>query len=158
MNINIEDCRIHLYDGDTETQSGECIGIKNIVITENLGYLEMENGEQWSFGDLDDFERELIIENIADIIRCTFAQEHGEPNKRKVLDVFQTATDAYLEFLNNFITKEKFIEHYNLDETDADCLFTAAVAVREKNGCYTETDYFFNIYTNEDYTEVGVHW
>lgn len=78
--------------------------------------------------------------------------------KKKILQVFRSATDAYLEYVNNFITKEKFTEFFELDETEVDNLFAAAQEVREKRGLYSETDYFFQKLNNKDYSEKNINW
>lgn len=78
--------------------------------------------------------------------------------KKKILQVFRSATDAYLEYVNNFITKEKFTEFFELDETEVDNLFAAVQKVREKRGLYSETDYFFQKLNNKDYSEKNINW
>ena len=45
--------------------------------------------------------------------------------KKKIYEVFNTAVDAYLEYVNNFLTKEKFTEFFNLDELEVERLFSA---------------------------------
>lgn len=77
MILDFQDLNIGLYDGDTELQSGERHMISSITITEDNGfYLVMDNGENWCAEDLAEYERDLIIEEIADYFKCAFAQVH----------------------------------------------------------------------------------
>lgn len=70
MTINIENLNINLYDGDTEMEGGESFQVKSITITKDYGlYLNMDNGETWNGADLSNYETELIIDEITDIIR-----------------------------------------------------------------------------------------
>lgn len=78
--------------------------------------------------------------------------------KKKILQVFRSATDAYLEFKNNFITREVFVEFFNIDNGEADNLFTAARFVIDQQGMYSEIDHFFQILNNKDYTEKNIKW
>lgn len=78
--------------------------------------------------------------------------------EKKILQVFRTATDAYLEFMNNFITREAFVEFFNLDEKEVDNLFAAAKAVKDSQGVYLEIDHYFQILNNKDYSEKSIKW
>lgn len=78
--------------------------------------------------------------------------------EKKILQVFRSATDAYLEFKNNFITREAFVEFFNLDESEADNLFTAARFVIDQQGMYSEIDHFFQVLNNKGYTEKNIKW
>lgn len=78
--------------------------------------------------------------------------------EKKILQVFRTATDAYLEFKNNFITREAFVEFFNLDEKEVDNLFAAAKAVKDSQGVYLEIDHYFQILNNKDYSEKSIKW
>lgn len=77
---------------------------------------------------------------------------------KKILQVFRSATDAYLEFMNNFITREAFVEFFNLDEKEAYNLFVAARFVKDQQGFYSEIDHFFQILNNKDYSEKDIKW
>lgn len=76
----------------------------------------------------------------------------------KILDVFNTATDAYLEFRNNFLTKECFTKWFDLNEKEVDILFDAANEARDSRDSYRVIDYFFTKKVNEDYAEKDIHW
>ena len=77
MLLDFQDLNFGLYDGDTELQSGERHMVKSITITEdNDFYLIMDNGETWDGADLSEYERDIIIEEITDYIKCAFAQVH----------------------------------------------------------------------------------
>lgn len=77
---------------------------------------------------------------------------------KKILDVFNTATDAYLEYVNNFLTKEKFTEFFDLEEEEVDNLFYAAQETKENELPWVCLDYYFNRLTNKKYSEKEVHW
>ena len=77
---------------------------------------------------------------------------------KKIYDVFQTATDAYLEYFNNFITKEGFAEFFDLDEKEVDNLFYAVKDVRENETSWVALDYYFNKLNNKKYSEKKIHW
>lgn len=72
---------------------------------------------------------------------------------KKILEVFRTYCDAYLEFLNNFISGSRFCEWYELDETEFQNLLKAVEEVKKYNGRYCEIDYYYNAITNSEYTE-----
>lgn len=78
--------------------------------------------------------------------------------EKKILQVFRTATDAYLEFKNNFITREAFVEFFNLDGKEVDNLFAAAKAVKDSQGVYLEIDHYFQVMNNKDYSEKNIRW
>lgn len=71
----------------------------------------------------------------------------------KILDVFRTYCDAYLEYVNNFITVEKFVSYYDLNDTEVNQLMIAARAVRHEGGTYREIDWSMNRTTNTKFTE-----
>jgi hypothetical protein len=76
---------------------------------------------------------------------------------KKILEVFQTYCDAYLEYLNNFITAEAFESFYNLDPNEVNSLLVAARATRSEGGSYREIDWSMNRTTNTKYTEKNIH-
>ena len=76
---------------------------------------------------------------------------------KKILQVFNTATDAYLEYKNNFLTREKFAEFFNLDEKELDRLFCAATEAKEEGISWMTIDYYFNK-QNKNYSEKKIHW
>lgn len=57
--ITFENVDLFLYDGDTETESGEC---SKVLGVSTLG-AHMENGETWTFEEMNDYEKSLIIES-----------------------------------------------------------------------------------------------
>lgn len=72
---------------------------------------------------------------------------------KKILEVFRTYCDAYLEYLNNFLTSSCFCDYYELDKTEFNCLVKAVAEVEKHNGRYCEIDYYYNTITNSEYTE-----
>ena len=77
---------------------------------------------------------------------------------KKILQVFNTATDAYLEFRNNFLTRESFAEFFELDEKELDNLFYAVQEAKEVGISWICIDYYFNRLNNKKYTEKKIHW
>lgn len=77
---------------------------------------------------------------------------------KKIYQVFNTATDAYLEYLNNFLSKDVFTDFFELDETEVDNLFIAAKETRDEGGSWSMLDYHFNKLNNKDYSEKNIHW
>lgn len=69
--------------------------------------------------------------------------------EKKILEVFRTACDAYLEFRNNFLTLNNFARYYNLDREDVDSLYKAYQMTSENNGIYKEIDYYYQKLTNK---------
>ena len=78
--------------------------------------------------------------------------------KKKILQVFNTYVDAYLEYVNNFLTKEYFTEFFDLDETEVDNLFFAAKECKDSGTSWCCLDYFYNRSYNKKYTEKKIHW
>lgn len=76
----------------------------------------------------------------------------------KIYQVFNTATDAYLEYVNNFLSKEVFTDYYELDESEVDNLFLAAQETKELESSWVALDYHFNKLNNEEYSEKNIHW
>ena len=76
----------------------------------------------------------------------------------KILDVFQTYCDAYLEYINNFLTVEAFESFYNIDPNEVNALMVAAKATRHEGGTYREIDWSMNRTTNTKYTEKNIHF
>lgn len=72
---------------------------------------------------------------------------------KKILEVFRTYCDAYLEFLNNFLSGSCFCECYELDEKEFIYLLKAVAEVKKHNGRYCEIDYYYNSITNSGYSE-----
>lgn len=64
MIINI-DLDIDLYDGDTETESGEMFQVERINITEDSFTLYMSNGDTWDGADLTEYDVNLIIDEVS---------------------------------------------------------------------------------------------
>lgn len=65
MIINI-DLDINLFDGDTETESGEMFQVERINITEDSFNLSMSNGDIWDGANLTPYERDLIINEVSE--------------------------------------------------------------------------------------------
>lgn len=76
----------------------------------------------------------------------------------KILDVFRTYCDAYLTYLNEFITVEAFESYYDLDPNEVNALMVAARAVRNENGTYREIDWSMNRTINTKFTEKEKQW
>lgn len=56
---------LYLFDGDTETQSGEMHSVVRIFTTpENKVVLEMDDGDNYDFCDLTEYEKELVVAHI----------------------------------------------------------------------------------------------
>jgi hypothetical protein len=68
MIINI-DLDINLFDGDTETESGEMFQVERINITEDSFTLYMSNGDIWDGANLTPYERDLIINEVSERMR-----------------------------------------------------------------------------------------
>lgn len=77
---------------------------------------------------------------------------------KKIYEVFQTATDAYLEYVNNFLTKERFTEYFDLDEKEVDNLFYAVKDARDNETSWVTLDYYFNRINNKKYSQKKIHW
>jgi hypothetical protein len=68
---------------------------------------------------------------------------------KKILSVFRTAADAYLEYVNSCSTMEDFMESFDLDRNEVQRLIVAAHKLKKYGGtCYggiwRELDYYFN--------------
>lgn len=77
---------------------------------------------------------------------------------KKILDVFRTYCDAYLTYLNEFITVDAFVSYYDLDENEVNALRVAALAVRHEGGTYREIDWSMNRTVNVSFTEKDKQW
>ena len=77
---------------------------------------------------------------------------------KKIYQVFNTACDAYLEYVNNFLTKEYFTEFFDLNEMEVDRLFSAAQDVKDNNIPWIAIDYYFQKMNNLKYSETKIHW
>ena len=78
--------------------------------------------------------------------------------KKKIYEVFNTAVDAYLEYVNNFLTKERFTEYFNLDELEVERLFSARADQRNNEQPWFAIDYYFQKMNNRKYSEKNIHW
>ena len=76
----------------------------------------------------------------------------------KILSVFRTYCDAYLTYLNEFITVDAFESFYDLDPNEVNALMVAAKATRAEGGTYREIDWSMNRTINTKYTEKGKEW
>lgn len=77
---------------------------------------------------------------------------------KKILEVFRTYCDAYLTYLNEFISVEAFESFYDLDPNEVNALMVAAKATRAENGSYREIDWSMNRTTNTKYSEKNIEW
>lgn len=75
---------------------------------------------------------------------------------KKILEVFRTYTDAYLEYVNNWLDYDKWANWYEIDYAESQKLLDAVNEMRKsgKDGCWSELDYFYNVVNNKKYTEV----
>ena len=76
---------------------------------------------------------------------------------KKILEVFNTATDAYLEYLNEFVSQDSFADFYDLDEEEVETLFAARREL-DFNDPFACIDYHFNKLKNKNYTETEIHY
>ncbi|MCR4773046.1 MAG: hypothetical protein K5854_01635 [Prevotella sp.] len=67
---------------------------------------------------------------------------------KKILSVFSTAADAYLEYVNSGSTMEEFMEAFNLERNEVQRLIVAAHRARKitthYKGKWLDLDYWFN--------------
>lgn len=75
---------------------------------------------------------------------------------KKILEVFRTYTDAYLEFVNNWLDYDKWVNWYEIDYAESQKLLNAVNEMRKsgKDGSWRELDYFYNVVNNKEYTEI----
>lgn len=75
---------------------------------------------------------------------------------KKILEVFRTYTDAYLEFVNNWLDYDKWVNWYEIDYAESQKLLNAVNEMRRrgKDGRWSELDYFYNVVNNNEYTEI----
>lgn len=72
---------------------------------------------------------------------------------KKILEVFRTYTDAYLEYVNNWIDYDEFVEYYELDSIESYMLLDAVVETKAQKGKWTELDYYYNVVSNKNYKQ-----
>lgn len=75
---------------------------------------------------------------------------------KKILEVFRTYTDAYLEYVNNWLDYNKWANWYEIDYAERQKLLDAVNEMRKsgKDGSWSELDYFYNVVNNYEYTEI----
>ena len=75
---------------------------------------------------------------------------------KKILQVFRTYTDAYLEYVNNWLDYDNWAEFYEIDYAESQKLTNAVNEMRKsgKDGSWSELDYFYNVVNNNEYTEI----
>lgn len=75
---------------------------------------------------------------------------------KKILQVFRTYTDAYLEYVNNWVDYDRWAEWYEIDYAESQKLLDAVNEMRKsgKDGSWSELDYFYNVVNNNEYTEI----
>ena len=62
----------------------------------------------------------------------------------KILSVFKTYCDAYLCYMNDFITMQGFIEYFNFSEKEVETMFNARQKIG-KDETWRCLDYYVNI-------------
>ena len=72
---------------------------------------------------------------------------------KKILEVFKTYTDAYLEYVNNWIDYDNFAEYYELDKGESFMLLDAVIQTKAHEGKWTELDYYYNVVSNKNYKQ-----
>lgn len=75
---------------------------------------------------------------------------------KKILQVFRTYTDAYLEYVNNWVDYDRWTNWYEIDYAESQKLLDAVNEMRKsgKDGSWSELDYFYNVVNNNEYTEI----
>lgn len=75
---------------------------------------------------------------------------------KKILQVFRTYTDAYLEYVNNWLDYNRWANWYEIDYAESQKLLDAVNEMRKsgKDGSWSELDYFYNVVNNNEYTEI----
>ena len=75
---------------------------------------------------------------------------------KKILQVFRTYTDAYLEYVNNWLDYNKWANWYDIDYAESQKLLNAVNEMRKsgKDVSWSELDYFYNVVNNKEYTEI----
>lgn len=73
---------------------------------------------------------------------------------KKILEVFRTYTDAYLDYLNNWLNYHNWVEYYGFSFAESQSLLNAVDEMRKDNGKWRELDYYYNVVTNKEYTEI----
>lgn len=75
---------------------------------------------------------------------------------KKILQVFRTYTDAYLEYVNNWLDYNKWANWYEIDYAESQKILNAVNEMRKsgKDGSWSELDYFYNVVNNNEYTEI----
>ena len=72
---------------------------------------------------------------------------------KKILEVFRTYTDAYLEYVNNWINYDDFVECYELDSIESSMLLDAVTEMKKHEGKWIELDYYYNVVSNKNYKQ-----
>lgn len=72
---------------------------------------------------------------------------------KKILEVFRTYADAYLEYVNNWIDYDGFVEYYELDRGESFMLLDAVIQTKVHEGKWTELDYYYNVVSNKNYIQ-----
>ena len=74
--------------------------------------------------------------------------------RKKILKVFRSYCDAYLEYVNNWLTWEKFVEFFELDEKECENLLQAVKMMNaQDNTAYNSLDYFYHKVANTKFSE-----
>ena len=75
---------------------------------------------------------------------------------KKILQVFRTYTDAYLDYVNNWLDYNKWAEYYGFSFTESQTLLNAVNEMRKEGieGTWMELDFYYNKINNKDYTEL----
>lgn len=72
---------------------------------------------------------------------------------KKILEVFRTYADAYLEYVNNWIVYDGFVEYYELDRGESFMLLDAVIQMKVHEGKWIELDYYYNVVSNKNYIQ-----
>lgn len=72
---------------------------------------------------------------------------------KKILEVFRTYADAYLEYVNNWIDYDNFAEYYELDSMESSMLLDAVIEMKKHEGKWAELDYYYNVVSNKNYKQ-----
>lgn len=74
---------------------------------------------------------------------------------KTILEVFRTYTDAYLEYVNNWISYDTWAEFYGFDQNERKRLLSAVNLMKSQDfECrWTELDHYYHIANNNEYTE-----
>ena len=75
---------------------------------------------------------------------------------KKILEVFRTYTDAYLDYINNWLDYNNWAKHYGFTFTESQTLLNAVNEMRkdDRESPWMVLDYYYNVVNNKDYSEI----